>query len=269
MAPTMHPGLPRLELQMLLAHVLGRTRVWLITHDEHVMTDSELGQFQALCQRRLIGEPMAYLVGQREFMGLGFEVSPAVLIPRPETELLVQTVLATIADCKAPRILDLGTGSGAIAVAIAHARSDARVWATDLSHDALDLAQRNASKHGVSVRFFLGSWFEALPGQDGQFDVIVSNPPYIAEGDAHLSQGDLRFEPRMALTDGSDGLSVYRLLANQARRFLLPGGFLCVEHGFDQGLAVAQLLRDAGYFQVKTIQDLAGHPRVTIGSYNE
>ena len=261
-------GLPRLEAQMLLAYVLGRSRVWLIAHDDHALTDQQSHQFQHLGQRRMAGEPMAYLIGEREFMGLAFEVSPAVLIPRPETEMLVQTVLEVIHNVTAPQILDLGTGSGAIAVAIAHARPDARVWATDVSGHALDLAKRNAARHGVTVQFAFGSWFDALGGQPFAFDAIVSNPPYIPAGDVHLMQGDLRFEPAVALTDGADGLSVYRLLASGAQRFLRAQGHLCVEHGFDQGPAVASLLRDAGFLQVKTIQDLAGHPRVTSGSYN-
>lgn len=261
-------GLPRLEVQMLLAYTIGKSRVWLIAHDDDVLSETQVEVFQDLCQRRVVGEPMAYLVGEREFMGLAFEVSPVVLIPRPETELLVQTVLDAVAGLDAPRVLDLGTGSGAIAVAIAAARPDAQIWATDVSAPALDLAQRNATRHGVNVHFALGSWFEALGDNAVQFDVIVSNPPYIAAGDVHLEQGDLRFEPRGALTDESDGLSAYRELATGARHLLVPGGRLCLEHGFDQGLAVVGLLQSAGYLSVKTIQDLAGHPRVTTGSYN-
>lgn len=260
--------LPRLEVQMLMAHVLGRPRVWLIAHDDHVLSEQQFEQFHQLGQRRTAGEPMAYLVGEREFMGLAFEVSPAVLIPRPETELLVQSALEAIDGVAAPQVLDLGTGSGAIAVAIAHARPDARVWATDISADAIDLAQRNAARHGVKVEFVRGSWFDALAKAELSFDVIASNPPYIAAGDLHLKQGDLRFEPIGALTDGHDGLSVYRLLASNSGQFLRLDGHLCVEHGFDQGTAVAGLLRDAGFLQIKTIKDMAGHPRVTTASYN-
>lgn len=265
---TTSADLPRLEAQMLLAHVLGQPRVWLIAHDDHVLTEAELFGFNRLCQRRLAGEPMAYLVGEREFMGLTFEVNPAVLIPRPETELLVQAVLDAIAAIDAPRVLDLGTGSGAIAVSLAHGCPRAEVWATDISPDALDLAQRNAVRHEVNVQFRLGSWFKALGDQDLRFDVVVSNPPYIAAGDNHLEQGDLRFEPRIALTDEADGLSAYRELVVGARRFLVLGGHLYVEHGFDQGPAISQLFEQAGFLDVKTIQDLAGHPRVTTGSYN-
>jgi len=261
-------SLPRLEVQMLLAHVLGQPRVWLIAHDDHVLAQAEFERFQTLCQRRLVGEPMAYLVRQREFMGLTFEVNASVLIPRPETELLVETALAVVSGVTAPRVLDLGTGSGAIALSMAHARPDAEVWATDISTAALELAQRNADRLGVDVQFLQGSWFDALDGLSPRFDVIVSNPPYIAAGDAHLSQGDLRFEPWGALTDESDGLMAYRLILARASQFLAVGGSLCLEHGFDQGTAVADLLRQAGFLDIKTIQDLSGHPRVTAGSYN-
>lgn len=261
-------GLPRLEVQMLLAYVLGQSRVWLIAHDDHELVQAEFERFQTLCQRRLAGEPMAYLVGQREFMGLTFEVNASVLIPRPETELLVETALAAVSGVTAPRVLDLGTGSGAIALSMAHARPDADVWATDISAQALELAQRNAGSQGAKVQFMQGSWFDALHGLCPRFDLIVSNPPYIAAGDAHLSQGDLRFEPRGALTDESDGLMAYRMILSGASGFLALGGSLCFEHGFDQGAAVADLLRQAGFLDVKTIQDLSGHPRVTAGSYN-
>lgn len=268
--------MPRLEAQMLLSHVLGKPRVWLIAHDDHALTDEELAAFQGLCQRRMAGEPIAYLVGEREFMGLAFHVTPAVLIPRPETELLVETALKAIASRTAPRVLDLGTGSGAIAVALARARPDAQVWATDISTEALEIAKRNAARHGVEVGFLSGTWFEPVayavvqddPESRCRFDVIVSNPPYIPLGDNHLTQGDLRIEPEIALTDNADGLSAYRVLTGEALNFLVPGGFLCVEHGFDQGPAVARLFRAAGFDDVKTIRDLAGHPRVTAGFYN-
>lgn len=260
--------LPRLEQQMLLAHVLGQPRVWLIAHDDHVLSAVQVSAYERLCQRRIDGEPMAYLVGEREFMGLTLEVSPAVLIPRPETELLVQTALDTVANIAKPRILDLGTGSGAIAVALAHARPDAVVWATDISAQAIEVAHRNALRHRADIRFAQGSWFEALAGQHAFFDVIVSNPPYIAAGDMHLTQGDLRHEPKLALSDESDGLSVYRILARNAKQFLVNGGHLCVEHGFDQAPAIVRLLNDAGFLSIKTIPDLAGHLRVTTSSYN-
>lgn len=253
---------------MLLGHVLQQSRVWLIAHDDYVLTSAELQSFESLCQRREAGEPMAYLVGEREFMGLSFEVNPSVLIPRPETELLVQTALDLVAGLTKPHILDLGTGSGAIAVALANARPDARVWATDISPGALELAQRNAVSNGVRIEFAPGCWFDALTGVGIKFDLIVSNPPYIANDDEHLRQGDLRFEPRGALTDGADGLSAYRTIVAGAPHWLATGGHLSVEHGFDQGAALTRMFQDRGFLGVKTIKDLAGHPRLTAGSYN-
>lgn len=261
-------SLPRLELQLLLAKVLDQRREWLIAHDDHVLTSEQSEQFDVLYAHRLAGEPMAYLLEQREFMGLSFEVNPAVLIPRPETELLVQTVLERVVQIRQPRILDLGTGSGAIAVSLAHTRPDAVVWATDISQPAIALAKRNAQRHGVAIECHVGNWFEALPVDTLPFDVIVSNPPYIHPDDDHLRQGDLRFEPRQALTEGIDGLSVYRTLAESAAQHLVPGGWLCVEHGFDQSRDINAIFEDAGLQTVETLSDLSGHPRVTAGSYN-
>lgn len=289
--------LPRLETQMLLSYVLAQPRVWLVAHDDVCLTTTQLTKFVDLRDRRIQGEPMAYLLGYREFMGLDLQVSPAVLIPRPETELLVDAALdvlggggAVVSEVSgvnrnspkaegipmaAPRVLDLGTGSGAIAIAIAKARPDARVVAVDISQAALVLAQGNARHHGVSIQWLLGSWFEPLAQQSAeqrsvswQFDVVVSNPPYIAEGDDHLRTGDLRFEPIEALTDGSDGLSAYRLISAQAGGFLRKGGALLFEHGFEQGAAVSAIMRAARFDGIKTVRDLAGHPRVTAGFYN-
>lgn len=241
-----------------------------MTHDDALLSEQQHQTFLDICARRMCGEPIAYLLGQREFMGLVFEVGPAVLIPRPETELLVDEVLRIIDQLDSPAILDLGTGSGAIAVALAHARADARVWATDISSEALNLARRNALTNGVSVEFLLGSWFDALVDVDPAptFDVIVSNPPYIAAGDSHLQEGDLRFEPAIALTDGADGLAAYRAILSKAPQYLRSGGHLCVEHGFDQSDAVGRLFEQSGFVGIKTLRDLAGHPRVTAGSYN-
>ena len=276
--------LPRLEIQMILSHVLEKPRVWLVAHDDACLTEAQLTRFVELHDRRIRGEPMAYLLGYREFMGLELRVSPAVLIPRPETECLVEAALdvlsgvsgvSTVNPMHAPRVLDLGTGSGAIAIAIAKARPDAHVVAVDISPDALGLAKNNAKRHGVSIQWLLGSWFEPLVQQalekhsvDRQFDVVVSNPPYIAQGDVHLQTGDLRFEPTVALTDGSDGLSAYRLIIAQCGSFLRKGGALLFEHGFEQAIPVLELMQAAGFGGIKTIPDLAGHPRVTAGFYN-
>ena len=264
-------ALPRLETQLLLSHVLDRPREWLIAHDDQVLTGEQCEQLSQLCQRRLAGEPMAYLLGHREFMGLSFAVTPAVLIPRPDTELLVQTALNALnarGGQRSPRLLDMGTGSGAIAVSVAKVRPDVAVCATDICEQALDLAKQNAVTHGVRIQYYLGSWFDALPDGAAPFDVIVSNPPYIQPGDDHLTQGDLRFEPRTALTEEVDGLSAYRLLAAQAHRYLVSGGWLCVEHGYDQQHDVGTIFSQAGLQDIETFFDLSGHPRVTVGSYN-
>lgn len=259
--------LPRLETQMLLQHALDVSRVWLITHDTDPLDEALLSRYESLVARRLAGEPMAYLVGYREFMSREFIVEPGVLIPRPETELLVETALAELAgrNIASPRILDLGTGSGAIAVSLALARPDAVVVATDDSAAALDVARRNAQALGANLTFLQGSWFEALTGQAG-FDLIVSNPPYIHSGDAHLNEGDLRFEPLAALSDGADGLSALAHIAAGARSWLRPEGALWMEHGHDQAAAVRRLLLAAGFTRVNSHIDLAGIERISGGN---
>jgi len=261
-------ALPRLETQLLLSQVLDRPREWLIAHDDQVLTGEQREQLSQLCQRRLAGEPMAYLLGHREFMGLSFAVTPAVLIPRPDTELLVQAALHALEGRQSPRLLDMGTGSGAIAVSVAKARPDVEVWATDICEQALNLAKQNARTHDARIQYCLGNWFDALPDGAAPFDVIVSNPPYIHPSDDHLAQGDLRFEPRVALTEDVDGLSAYRTLAAQSPCHLMPGGWLCVEHGYNQRHEVGTILGQAGLQNIETLFDLSGHPRVTVGSYN-
>jgi release factor glutamine methyltransferase len=213
-------------------------------------------------QRRQQGEPIAYIVGQREFFGLPFQVNPAVLIPRPDTELIVELALERLAP--RARMLDMGTGSGAIAVALAHSRPDAAVTALDVSAAALALAGRNAAANGARVEFLRSDWFGALDG-GRRFELIVSNPPYIAAGDAHLVQGDLRFEPVGALTDHADGLSALRLIADGAPGFLVDGGWLLMEHGYDQAAAVRALLARRGFADVQSWQDLGGIERVSGG----
>ncbi len=260
-------GLSRLESGLLLAHVLGKPREWLLAHDDHVLSSAELSAFLALDNRRRQGEPMAYLLGQREFMSHCFTVGPDVLIPRPDTELLVEMALVSIAHKAAPAVLDLGTGSGIIAISIAKARPDAQVTATDCSARALAIARTNAKRLNISVQMLLGKWFDPFPTSP-LFDLIVSNPPYIHPQDPHLDQGDLRFEPRVALTDEQDGLSAYQSIIFEAASRLKPGGEIWLEHGFDQAQAVVQYLTQAGFTQIKTSQDLAGHPRVSGGSYN-
>ena len=262
--------LPALEARVLLAHVLGWRRTELITRGDEPLGAARVAQFRALEARRLQGEPIAQLVGSREFFGLEFEVTPDVLIPRPDTELLVETALADMAGIRAPRVLDLGTGSGAIAVAIASARPDARVWAVDRSAAALAVAARNAARlldtarPGGAPTFVEGSWYGALDASL-RFHAIVSNPPYIASGDPHLSSGDLRYEPRGALTDDADGLTALRAIVADAPRWLARGGVLWMEHGYDQAGAVRALLAARGFADVRSAHDLAGIERISGG----
>jgi release factor glutamine methyltransferase len=254
-----------LENRILLCHATGLSRVQLITQGDRPLTPDEAQRLDALVARRLDGEPIAYIVGKREFFGLHFNVGPAVLIPRPDTELIVELALERLPQGHA-RLLDMGTGSGAIAVAVAHTRPDADVSALDVSPDALAVAQANAAANGARVRFLHSSWFDALAAGE-TFDVIASNPPYIAAGDAHLAQGDLRFEPVGALTDHADGLSALRIIIEGSPRHLMAGGWLLLEHGYDQAAAVRTLLADGGFSDVRSWQDLAGIERVSGGRF--
>ena len=256
-------SLPPLEARMLLERLLGKTRVWLIAHaDEAAGAEAEQA-FAALAGRRRQGEPIAYILGEREFYGLEFRVAPAVLIPRPETELLVELALARIPESAAVRVLDLGTGSGAIAVALAKQRPQARLTAVDVDYAALSVARANARRHRVSVRFFCGDWFGALSGET--FDLIVSNPPYVAAEDPHLVMGDVRFEPQRALVGGADGLDCIRAIVANAGVHLRSGAWLLFEHGYDQAEACRALLEAQGYREVQSWPDLAGIPRVSGG----
>ena len=255
------PREARIEAHSLAGHGLGVNRAWLIAHDRDPLTPAQLTALQALVARRCAGEPVAYLVGRREFYGRAFQVGPGVLIPRPETEHLVEAALK-----RAPhnaRVLDIGTGSGCIAITLKLERPDLQVSAVDVSADALTIARANAAELHAEVEFVESDLFATLAGR--QFELIVSNPPYIAEADAHLSQGDLRFEPRSALASGPDGLDAIRAIIDQAQRHLTPGGWLLFEHGYDQGEAVQGLLKAAGYATVFLEQDLAGQPRVSGG----
>jgi len=262
--------LPALEARVLLMHVLGWRRTELITRGDEPIDAARVDAYRTLEARRAQGEPIAQLVGAREFYGLDFDVTPNVLIPRPETELLVETALAALEGIAQPRVLDLGTGSGAIAVALASARPDARVWAVDRSSAALEVAARNAAKlldarrPGGALTFVAGSWYDTLDPAL-RFEAIVSNPPYIASGDPHLEQGDLRFEPRGALTDGADGLTALRAIVAGAPARLAPGGVLWMEHGYDQAAAVRALLAARGFAHVRSERDLAGIERISGG----
>lgn len=249
---------------MLLQHVLKLNLAHMIAHSEQELSVEQAQQFAELLGRRRQGEPVAYLTGEREFYSLDFEVTPAVLIPRPETELLVDLALERVPVNRAITILDLGTGSGAIALAIAKQRPLARVVAVDISPEALIVARSNAMQLNVdNVRFMQVDWFNGLAGE--RFDLIVSNPPYVANGDSHLTQGDLRFEPSIALTDGGDGTRCLRSIIASAPAYLMPGGMIMVEHGYDQGFRCRQLLNEAGFHDVFSHPDLAGIMRVSGG----
>lgn len=256
--------LDALETRLLLCAALGLTRVQLITHSERILSAEEEDRLQSLLQRRLAGEPIAYLLGEREFYGLPFEVTPAVLIPRPDTELLVELAIERLPHKGS--LLDMGTGSGAIAVAIAHSRPDASVTAIDASPEALDVARRNALRHAPQLQLLHSDWYGALNGC--RFDIIVSNPPYIRAGDVHLEQGDLRFEPVAALTDHADGLSALRTIIDGAGDHLASGGWLLLEHGYDQAEAVRALLARHGFESVQSWRDLAGIERASGGIRN-
>lgn len=261
-------GLDRIDAQVLLQHALGVSRSWLIAHDTDPLSHTDVDRVQSLIQRRQAGEPVAYVVGEREFMGHVFRVTPAVLIPRPDTECLVDAAIAEIERCRtlrpAPRVLDLGTGSGAIAVSLALACPDARVLATDLCADALVVAIGNAQRLGAGVEFHAGSWYHALPSE-AKFDLIVSNPPYIDVDDPHLQLGDLRHEPLQALTDGQNGLTALSDIISQAPKWLETGGALWVEHGWQQASAVRALLEQFGFTHVQSRKDLAGIERISGG----
>ncbi len=256
-----HCGLDRCDAQVLFHYATGHGRAWLISHDRDPVAAEHAAAFAALAERRRAGEPVAYIVGSREFFGREFQVSPAVLIPRPETELLVELALE-----RAPQgaqVLDLGCGSGCIPVTLKLERPDLAVTAVDISAAALAVAQDNAGRLGAEVHLLESDWFAALA--DASFDLIVSNPPYIERYDPHLQLGDLRFEPRNALTDGADGLAHLRVIVAGAASRLKPGGWLLFEHGYDQGAAARQLLEAAEFAGVQTWADLAGNDRVSGG----
>ena len=255
-------GVARLDAQLLLLHVLGRApdaRAWLIAHDEDVLAPEAEERFLAMCRRRAAGEPAAYLTGHREFFGLALQVDERVLVPRPDTETLVEWALDVLRDRPAPRVVDLGTGSGAIALAIQSERPDANVEAVDRSEGALAVASANAQRLGLPVRFRRADWLDGA----GTYDLVVSNPPYIAQGDPHLPA--LRHEPGEALVAGADGLDDVRRIAAAAPAHLAPGGWLLLEHGWDQAAAVQSLLREAGLADVGSRRDLAGVTRCSGG----
>jgi release factor glutamine methyltransferase len=255
---------PKHEAQLLLGYVLNKDRSYLIAYPEQVLSDKQVEVFSRLIQRRLQGEPIAYILGEKEFWSLTLKVTPDTLIPRPETELLVEQVLAKLPQDKLQRVADLGTGTGAIALAIATERLNWELTATDCSKKALLVAKQNAAHHHIkNVMFAQGTWCDALP--NGNYHVIVSNPPYIGPDDPHLKQGDVRFEPSSALVSNEAGLKDLKTIIYQALDYLVIGGWLMLEHGYDQGEALRQIMLEAGYQDVETHLDLAGCERVTVG----
>lgn len=260
-------GVDRLDAQLLLLHLLdrpGHQRGWLLAHDDALLSPTLATNLETLLQRRLAGEPLAYLTGHKEFFGLDLQVDARVLVPRPDTETLVTWALELLAGQK--RALDMGTGSGAIALALKASQPLLNVQASDLSAAALTVAQTNAQRLQLDVSFHQGAWFDALPPSEARFDCIVSNPPYIAERDPHLAA--LQFEPAPALASGPDGLDDLRQIISQAPSHLTPGGWLLLEHGYDQAESVRGLLSAAGFMQVQSRRDLAGIERCSGGQFN-
>ncbi len=255
----------RAEAEILLARVLGKDRTWLFTHAGDPLDAAVAARFDALVERRRVGEPVAYLIGQRGFWRFDLEVTPDTLIPRADTECLVEQALARLPNDRPLRLLDLGTGTGAIALALATERPRANVVAVDLSPGAAAVARRNADRLGLAacVEVREGAWFAPVAGE--RFDLIASNPPYIEDDDPHLVEGDLRFEPRGALASGADVLDDLRLIVRDAPAHLRPGGWLLVEHGWQQGEAVRALFDAAGFIEIGTERDLEGRERVTLG----
>jgi release factor glutamine methyltransferase len=251
------------EAQLLLQYALGVNRAWLIAHEYDALQPNIQKAFEALLNRRLAGEPIAYIMGRREFYGLDLLVTPDTLIPRPDTETLVEAALAKILDNSNQSILDLGAGTGAIALAVAKHRPKANVVGVDASPAALEVAKNNAASLAITnVRFILSDWYAGLANQ--RFDLIVSNPPYIEQNDIHLTQGDVRFEPISALTSGADGLDDIRHIVEHCLIYLKPQGWLMIEHGYNQADLVADLMAQAGLVSIETLKDLAGNNRVTM-----
>ncbi|ENM5740262.1 peptide chain release factor N(5)-glutamine methyltransferase [Vibrio mimicus] len=257
---------PALDAAVLLCYVLAKPRSYLLTWPDKTLEEPALVSLNALLARRMAGEPIAYIIGEREFWSLPLKVSPSTLIPRPDTERLVELALEKAALIEG-ELLDLGTGTGAIALALASELPLRRVTGIDLRPEAAELAQENATRLSIlNTQFLQGSWFSPLAGGT-KFALIVSNPPYIEENDPHLNQGDVRFEPKSALVAEENGLADIRYISTHAPHFLLEGGWLLFEHGYDQGEAVRTILRDLGYQSVTTEQDYAGNDRVTLGQY--
>ncbi len=253
----------RLDSEILLAFCLQKERSYLMTWPELELTQQQLECFQGLIRKRLQPQPIAYLIGEKEFYSLTLKTTAATLVPRPETEMLVDKVLELTGNIAEPEILELGTGTGAIALSIKQHLPKSKILATDVSQAALDVAQENAAQHHLDVEFILSDWFQGV-NQQRRFDVIVSNPPYIANHDPYLSQGDLPAEPQLALTSGDDGLQALTRIITSADLFLKPGGWLVLEHGYDQQQSVNNLFQNQGYAQVETLVDFNQLPRMSV-----
>ena len=257
----------KLDTELLICFVIDKPRSFLFTWPERLLTKAQIQQFTELMQRRVNGEPIAYIVQLREFWSLPLEVSPATLIPRPDTEVLVESVLANH-QSKHLSCLDLGTGTGAIALALASEHPHWQIEAIDYSHDAVSLAKRNGKNLALpQVNFYQSDWFSEV-SKDKRFDVIVSNPPYIDENDHHLNEGDVQFEPKSALVAAEHGLADIKIIASQAIKFLKPGGFLYIEHGFEQSIAVQGILAELAYQQINTVKDYNDNDRITYACYS-
>jgi len=260
-------GSALLDAEILLCQALNQSRSHLRAWPDKQLQPEQIKAFKALLAQRRQGTPIAYITGNREFWSRDFQVSPDVLIPRPDTELLIELSLNLIPTDESVKIIDLGTGSGIIAITLAAERPHAQISATDFSLAALRIAQVNAEKHRINnIQFYHSNWFADVP--DTQFDLIVSNPPYIAEDDVHLQQGDVRFEPQSALSAPEQGLADIRTIAGAARNYLKPGGHLLIEHGYNQQQQAQTLFKDLHYDNVQTYKDLSGQPRVTHGQWN-
>ncbi len=258
-----------LEARVLLSYSLNKNTAYLLAYGDALLTEAEHRRFRDLIQRRCEGVPIAYLTGQREFYGLNFIVTPGVLIPRPETELLLDLALAHIPPAGSFRILDMGTGSGVIAVTLAKARPQSQLTAIDVSGAALKIAASNAARHAVeNIQFIKSDWFSALD-RESPHDFIVANPPYLDEQDRHAQQGDLRFEPKAALLSGKQGLTALRSIVRSAPSFLNGGGYLLVEHGYDQRQLVLDLFEASGFLEIQAFDDLAGQPRCIVGKKSD
>ena len=257
----------KLDTEILICFVIDKERSFLLTWPENTLSQEQSKHFVELMLRRVAGEPIAYIVNLREFWSLPLQVSPATLIPRPDTEVLVEQVLSQHVN-ENLTCLDLGTGTGAIALALASEKPLWTIEAVDFNHDAVELATRNAKNLGLShVDIYQSDWFNSVSA-DKSFDIIVSNPPYIDAGDHHLDEGDVRYEPKTALVAADSGLADIKIIANHARRFLKPGGFLYIEHGFEQSLAVKKILADFAYSEIETIKDYSNNDRITYACYS-